>query len=273
MDLRAYLDRIGYRGPLKADREALFGVHRAHIESVPYENLDIHIGKKLELSEKFFFDKVVTRRTGGWCYVMNGSMSWALRQIGFRVRRVVAGVNRALLGDEMLSNHLALIVDLDQPYLCDAGLSDALLDPVPLKEGSFTQGGFTMSLSRISDGWRFTNHPDGGAKTFDFSETPVELDAFAKRNHFLQTSPDSNFVKASLCVRRYDRRIERLRDATLVTITPGGQTTHVISGLDEYRRVLRDLFGLDLGGAEADLWPKVEERHRTFLAQQAGPAP
>jgi N-hydroxyarylamine O-acetyltransferase len=257
---------------MEPNRDTLFAIHRAHIESVPYENLDIHLGRKIELSEEFFFDKVVTRRTGGWCYVMNGSLSWALRQMGFRVRRVVAGVNRELMGDHMLTNHLALIADLDQPYLCDAGLSDALLEPVPLKAGTFEQGGFTMSLARISDGWRFTNHPLGGAKSFDFSEKPVELDAFAERSEFLQTSPDSNFVKASLCVRRYDGRIDRLRDATLFTVTPASQTSRVITGPADYSDVLRNLFDLDLKGAEADLWPKVEERHRAFLAHQAASA-
>jgi N-hydroxyarylamine O-acetyltransferase len=269
MHLLAYLNRIGYRGSVRPDRETLFAVHRAHIESVPYENLDIHLGRRLELSDEFFFDKIVTRRTGGWCYVMNGSLSWALREIGFHVRRVVAGVNRELMGDEMLTNHLAVIVDLDQPYLCDAGLSDALLEPVPLKEGTFAQGGFSMSLARIGDGWRFTNHPAGGAKSFDFSETPVELDAFAKRCDVLQTSPDSNFVKTILCVRRHENRIDRLRDATLMTITPEGQTMRVISSLSDYASVLRELFDLDLKGAEADLWPKAEARHRAFIAQQA----
>ena len=273
MDLAAYLDRIAYRGPLRPDRETLFGVHRAHIETVPYENLDIHLGRKLELSDEFFFDKVVRRRTGGWCYVMNGSLSWALRQIGFRVHRVVAGVNRELMGDEMMGNHLAILVDLDERYLCDAGLSDALLDPVPLKEGPFVQGGFEMSLSRIGAGWRFTNHRFGGAKSFDFSEKPVEISAFADRCHWLQTNPESNFVKVSLTVRRHEGRIDRLRDATLASITPQGQTTRVITGPDEYCRVLHEVFGLDLNGAERQLWPRVEERHRAFIAAQASAAP
>lgn len=271
MNLDAYLDRIAYRGSRAPTKETLFAVHRAHIAAVPYENLNIHMGLPLGLSEDAFFEQIVTRRRGGWCYMMNGSLSWALRTMGFHVRRVVGGVMRERMGDEALGNHLALIADLDRPYLCDAGLSDALLEPTPLREGAFTQGGFDMSLSRRDDGfWRFHNHPAGGARSFDFTETPVELDAFAERCAWLQTSPESMFVKIGLCVRRHEGRIDKLRDATLSTITPTGTHDHVIKTAREYGGVLRDTYGIALTPSELErLWPKTEERQRAFEAATA----
>ena len=76
--LDAYLARIGLRGPCEPTLETLVALHRAHMLSVPFENLDIHLGRPLVLDPAANFEKIVTRRRGGWCYEQNGLFGWVL---------------------------------------------------------------------------------------------------------------------------------------------------------------------------------------------------
>ena len=64
-DAAAYLDRIGYSGPTEPTAATLAALHRAHMETVPFENLDIHLGVRNVLDADHVFDKVVVRRRGG----------------------------------------------------------------------------------------------------------------------------------------------------------------------------------------------------------------
>ena len=104
--LDAYLDRLGYTGPLHADEQTLRALHRGHLAAIPYEHLEIQLGRENRLSEAAFVDKLVKRRRGGWCYEMNGLLTLALREIGFRVTRVGGAVARDRLGQAAVGNHM-----------------------------------------------------------------------------------------------------------------------------------------------------------------------
>src|SRR2546421_9379643 len=85
MNIPAYLDRINYRGPLNADAETLRQLHVAHLRSVPFENLSIHAHEPILLTDESLFEKIVTRRHGGFCYELNGLFFALLRALGFYV--------------------------------------------------------------------------------------------------------------------------------------------------------------------------------------------
>jgi hypothetical protein len=68
MQLDAYLNRIGYHGARKVDVDTLIALHRAQLRTIPYENLDIALGRTLSLDEASIYAKLVTARRGGWCY-------------------------------------------------------------------------------------------------------------------------------------------------------------------------------------------------------------
>src|SRR5690349_13822179 len=99
MQLSAYLDRIGYGGPVRADLATLKALHRAHLLTIPYENLDVQLGRRVTTDPADAYDKIVRRGRGGWCYEMNGLFAWALGEIGFSVIRMAGAANRELLGD------------------------------------------------------------------------------------------------------------------------------------------------------------------------------
>ena len=68
MNVDAYLQRIGYDGPREPTVETLRRLHRTHLYAVPFENLDIPLGRPIVLSLPLIFDKIVGRRRGGFCY-------------------------------------------------------------------------------------------------------------------------------------------------------------------------------------------------------------
>lgn len=151
-DLEAYLQRIHFSGEPRPDLETLTAIHRQHLLTIPYENIDVQLQVPVDLDIERIFTKLVVNQRGGWCYEMNGLLGWALQEIGFDVRRVNGGVARSLRGDDALGNHLVLLVSLDQPYIADVGFGDGVLDPIPLVQGPVLQRGFKFELEHLPDG-------------------------------------------------------------------------------------------------------------------------
>ena len=79
---RAYLERIGVSSPVEPDAETLADLQERHLYTVPFENLSIHLGEPIVIEEQPLFDKIVTRRRGGFCYEVNGLFSMLLRTLG-----------------------------------------------------------------------------------------------------------------------------------------------------------------------------------------------
>ena len=264
MNLDAYLTRIGYEGSLEPTLGTLQNLHRAHLLAVPYENLDIHLGRTLPLDETEIFDKLVTQRRGGWCFEMNGLFAWALRELGFAVTLLGAAVER--VGSSVRkTDHLALLVALDEPYLCDVGFGDGVLEPLPLRAGRYRQEFLDYELTCKDETWRFHNQPHGAARGFSFTLEPRTLDSFAGMCHTLQTSPKSGFVRVTVCERFNKKGYSVLRGATLLEVTAAGTRERVLEGADDFGAVLREKFGLELPEAH-ELWPRIWAGHLAWVA-------
>ncbi|MCC6801501.1 MAG: arylamine N-acetyltransferase [Anaerolineae bacterium] len=267
MDVNAYLERIGYHGELEPTLDTLTALHRAHLMAIPYENLDIHLGSYLSLDEAAIFDKLVTRRRGGWCYEMNGLLAGVLRAMGYDVTLLSSDVRADFVGAGMSGDHLILLVKLDRPYLVDVGFGNGLLEPIPLEPGAYTQGFLTYRLLQDGDRWFFQNHPHGGAG-FVFTLEPRTLPYFTRRCHELQTLPQSGFVRTTVCMRFTPDSLLTLRGAILQTITAHGATERVVDSEATYRQLLGSRFDLHLSDV-APLWQKVWERHQAWTRENA----
>jgi len=268
LELGAYLERIGYQGPTNAEVDTLIALHRAHLHTIPYENLDIHLGRTLSLDERAIFAKLVTGRRGGWCYEMNGLFAWALEQIGFRVTRLASTVGRQSPETED-GSHLLLLVDLDRRYVADVGFGNGLLEPIPLEVGSYQQGFLKYRLDCFGDRWHFSSAGQA-VPTIDFTLRPRRTSDFAAYCTRLQTDPDCWFVQTTVCHRRTPEGIASLRGAVLRLITADGTDERIIGNFDHYVETLDSLFGLHLPEDEAArLWAKVWERHASWAAALA----
>src|SRR5262245_9960527 len=197
VDLPAYLARIGFIGEARPDRATLEQAHRGHLLSIPYENLDVQLGRPLTTSPDAAFRKLTIGRRGGWCYEMNGTLGAALSAIGFKVTRLAGAVMRSAMGDANLGNHLVLLVDLPEgPVIADVGFGDGPIGPFDLAAGRFRSGLFDFELEDLKDGWwRLHNHPFGGAPNFDFQPQAADEAVLAARCDFLQSNEASPFVQ------------------------------------------------------------------------------
>lgn len=265
--LAAYLRRINYAGPLDRSLRTLRMLHRAHLLAIPYENLDVQFGVPLSLDAGACFEKMVEGKRGGWCYEMNGLFAWALRDLGFEISLVAGAANRKERGADAEMNHLAILVHLEQTYLADVGFGNGSVLPVPLAQGTHSDGRFSFRLDRIEDGWwRFVNRPQSG-DTFDFRETPYEMHAFAQKSESLQRDPSSYFVQNLVCHRFTDEGVVTLRGAVLTTITPSEVREEIAQSRDQLAQILRVQFDLEPQRMD-ELWERVHARHGEWLASR-----
>jgi N-hydroxyarylamine O-acetyltransferase len=262
VDLSAYLARIGFDGDPAPRPETLAEVQRRHLMAIPYENLDVMLGRTTTTDPAEAFDKMVARRRGGWCYEMNGVMGWALAEMGFTVTRLASGVFRSQSGDDAIGNHLVLRVDFEEgPILADAGLAGGAITPYPVREGQFQARGLEYRLEAVADDWwRFHNSPQGMAPNFDFKLDRTDEAALSRTCVKLQTEPDSMFVQNLVCHRFTPDGEVQLRGRVLRRITRRGTEEQLLESADHLTGVLGDEFGIDEPAA-AGLWPKVCARH------------
>ena len=261
MHLQAYLDRIGYQGPVEPTLECLRQIHLRQALSVPYENIDVQLGVSLDQDLEKIFEKVVGRRRGGWCYELNALLGWVLSEIGFDVMRVSAGVLRDQRGDAALGNHLILLVRLDQLYLVDQGLGDGIREPIPLMAGTHRQGALAFRLAKLTDGyWRFHSHSFGYPPTFDFRDELADEALLASKCAALQEAPESIFVQNLACQIMALETVTCLTGRVLRIKSIEGSTKRLVGSQDEFADILDRMFGIrdvDVGL----LWPKVVARH------------
>src|SRR5437773_2186062 len=120
VDAASYLKRIGYRGPLIPHIDVLRRLHHRHLLTVPFENLDIHLGRPIILDQRFFYKKIVENRRGGYCYELNGCFAWLLKRLGFKISMVSARVAKKEGGFSPEFDHLTLLVRLGERWLDEA---------------------------------------------------------------------------------------------------------------------------------------------------------
>lgn len=272
MQLQSYLDRIGYAGPVAPTLAALTGLLRHHALAIPFENLDVQLGRRLTLDPDAAYDKIVRHRRGGWCYEQNGLFGAVLAAIGFGVTRVAGAVMREGREDISDANHLALLVETeDAPgrrFLADAGFGGSLLEPIELAEVIHRQPPFQLGLRRLDDGcWQFHEDAGDGEFTFDFEPVAGDEDALARRCDYLQSDPTSGFVKSLVAQIRLPDAHRTLRGRVLSEIGPHGESERLIDSADELVETLARQFRLDVPEVR-DLWPRIVERHEEFTEER-----
>ena len=256
--LEAYLLRIGMEQPQHADIDSLTALHRAHLLAFTWEALDAFMGWPSGFSPAAAFTKMVEGRRGGWCYEMNGLFGAALAALGFRVTRLCGGVNREILGDLAIGNHLTLRVDIDRPYLAEVGVADALIAPVPLAIGPIRQRGFEFSITEADAGWtRFNNHALGIAKSFDFRPDHSDEVALETTQGWLLQDPASPFTSALAVFRHTPDGYVALQNDCLRHVTADNLSEQPITSADHLADVFETVFKLDVP-TPALVWDRIK---------------
>jgi N-hydroxyarylamine O-acetyltransferase len=236
--------------PAAVDEASLRALHRAHLLAVPFENLDIHLGRRIRLEPEALFHKLVRERRGGFCYELNGLFGWLLDSLGYAVTRLSARVysSAGALGPEF--DHLALRVDLDRPFLCDVGFGEGFLEPLPLRPGEHAEGDRAYRLSREDGDWRYERRAGGERweRQYRFTLAPRRMEEFLPMCEFHQTSPESPFTRRRLCTLATAGGRLTLSEGRLIETRGVERKTTPVEGPEAEAAVLRERFGIRLPG-------------------------
>jgi arylamine N-acetyltransferase len=286
IDVSGYLRRLGMDDAVRRRPSAtyLHELHRAHAERVPYECLEIWLGRPTTVDPAESVHRI-RRGRGGYCYHLNGAFSALLHALGFQVTRHVGGVQgSAEQSAGANGNHLVLTVaGLPAPeapegrWLVDLGTGDGLHGPLPLVPGEYQQGPFRYAL-RSSDcepgGWRFDHDPRGSFLGMDFRDEATDMSAFADQHHHLSTAPDSGFVRVATVQRRDATGADIVRGLVLTRVGDANTQT-VLTDCSDYFAALADVFGLtldDVTSAErSTLWQRLTAAHEQWSTQCTAP--
>jgi len=244
-DAGAYLKRIGYIGSTSPTMETLRALQRAHLLAVPFEALDCFLGVPIRLDREALFDKVVTRRRGGFCYELNGLFAELLVALGFTVSRLAA---RPFTGEGLAPPfaHLALLVELDRRWLADVGFGYFALEPLDIDERNpqvraerrfrvtEEDGALAAEELRMRSRWGYR-----------FTLEPHRLEDYLEQCRAYSTDPTSGFVRRATVSQAFtDGWVTVTRDQVIGS--RGGQRLdRPINDDVDWRRTLHELLRVD----------------------------
>ncbi|MFF0292550.1 arylamine N-acetyltransferase [Kitasatospora sp. NPDC004614] len=247
----AYLDRIALPDPGAPSPEALARLQLAHLRTVPFENLSIHLGEPVTLDPRALLTKIVDRRRGGFCYELNGAFAELLTSLGYRVSLLAGRVHDGEQPGPPF-DHLALRVDLDEPWLVDVGFGRFSRAPLRLDARTEQPDAYGTFLLTPNGPYGDLDVLLDGKPQYRLDPRPYELADFGPTCWWQSTSPQSHFTRTPTCsVITADDGRTTLSGNRLITTAPTGQRTEQLLTDDEARTAYRTHFGITL-----DVLPK-----------------
>jgi len=251
LDLAAYLQRTGYAGNIAPTLQALQALHLAHATRIPFENLDILLGRPIALDLPAIQAKLVAGRRGGYCFEHNLLFAAALRAFGFEVTQLAARVRygtTALLP----RTHMLLLVEAEgERWLADVGFGgEGLLLPVPFVVGAEVRH-YAWSYRVIEEAgpaWVLQSSRDKAwHDLYAFTLEPQQIVDYEVVNHYLSTHPNSRFVQTLTVQLPGPQKRMILRNHKLVEDRGAGVKleSRTLADEDELLQVLRQDFALD----------------------------
>jgi len=209
MDAAAYLRRLGVDAPPAPTRDGARQLQRAHVTTVPFENLAI-VGDPftdrwdatgVDLSVPSLYEKIVERSRGGFCFELNGLFTWLLRELGFDADRLAA----RMVGDDGTgrppANHHSIAVTFDRRYLLDVGMgTPPMRRPLPIDGEEVTDDtGVTWRVvesDRPDESYltQYRKPGEGWQDRYLFSDVPRDLSYFQATCDYLESAPESPFT-------------------------------------------------------------------------------
>jgi N-hydroxyarylamine O-acetyltransferase len=250
LDVAAYLARIGETHErLVPDLPSLVRLHRAHVVSIPFENIDVQAGRPIHLDLPRLQDKLVMRRRGGYCFEQNTLFRAALESLGFVVHACEARVRPPGATEVLARTHMVLIVRASHwAWLCDVGFgAEGLFEPAPL-DG--------QAVFQVDREFRVT--PEGHLLVLQWRRDSDWQDAYAfvpearyavdfeVGNWFTSTHPASVFRNRLTAQRTTPAERHILRNLTYTIARPGQPDEVREIRREDIPGLLRDAFGLDV---------------------------
>lgn len=262
LDLDAYLARIGFDGERAPTLATLRRLVYLHTTSIPFENLEIILGRGIPLDLETLQDKLVRRRRGGYCYENTTLFAAALERLGFGITGLSGRVTMGAGAGLRPATHALLRVttrDDHRAWLCDVGFGRGPLEPYELVSGrgEFSLGAWRFRLEHAEGPlgrpvWTLYQFGrDGWIDRYTFTEEPQYRTDYAVGNHFVSTSPRSPFTVRPF-VQRFHPETHHVLDGLAWTVEHADgswETREVEPG--ELPKILNDVFDIDLSDSDA----------------------
>lgn len=247
VDLEAYLARIGHRGPVEPNLACLEALTLEHVGAIPFENLDIQMGRPIRLGLPHLEAKLVRAKRGGYCFEQNRLFAEVLFRLGFQPRFREARVRRGTT-QLLPRTHLVLEVPMaGESWLVDVGFGgDGLLGPVPFDGREIERFGdrhrlLAVGLLRVLQVWQGETWVD----LYALEPSDVHLVDLEMGNHYTSTHPDSRFVQTLTVQLSLPEERRILRNLSLSIGRQGHFATRELERSD-FQAVLSEVFGLEL---------------------------
>ena len=247
LDLDAYLRRIGYAGDLRPSRVTLDALHLAHVTHIPFENLDILLGRPIRLDLASVQAKLVTGGRGGYCFEQNLLFATVLRELGFAVTQLAA---RVRLGTDVVRprTHMTLLVDVDGArWLADVGFgASGLLLPMPFGNGQEArQFAWTFRVVLEAGAWVLRSRAgEWWEDLYAFTEEPQHPVDYEIANWYTSTYPDSRFTQ-TLTAQQIAPDVRRILRNREYSEDRGTEVAHrTLADDEEVLEMLAETFGL-----------------------------
>jgi N-hydroxyarylamine O-acetyltransferase len=246
MNISEYLERIHIHKIERPGYSFLSKLQLQHLLTVPFENLDIHEGKKIVLDESLLYEKIVSRGRGGFCYELNGLFCRLLRTVGFTAQIVSARVYmpaRNLFSPEF--DHMAILVDIEDSYLVDVGFGDTFRRPIAMPDGAVEDVSGKYQIRSDKDQFVLEKlQSDNWQPVYSFTIQPKAISDFEEMCSFNQTSPESHFTQQLICTIATETGRISLSDDYL-TVTDGNTKRKIkVKSSEDFRLNLQNYFGI-----------------------------
>jgi len=262
IDLDAYFSRIGYLGSRAPTLETLRAVQRAHAAAIPFEAIDVLLGRGIDLSPQALDAKLIAGGRGGYCFEQNNLLKRVLAALGFAVEGLICR-SRWMTPPELLPRprtHMAIRVTVDgEAWLADVGYSSVGL-PAPLRfrlDEAQPTAHETFRLTELSG--ELLLEADLGtlwAPVYEIAASPALDVDYVTPNWFTSTHPDSNFRQNLIVGRTQPHVRHTLLNNRLRIRRPGQSLEERVLDADGIEQAMAEDFGLPV---EPD-WRPVFER-------------
>ncbi|HEY5550253.1 MAG TPA: arylamine N-acetyltransferase [Opitutaceae bacterium] len=251
-DLDAYFARIGYTGPREPTLDTLRTIQLTHLNTIPFENVDVLLGRRIHMEPAAVETKLVRARRGGYCFEQNTLFREVLRRIGFSVTPFLARVRRNVPPEVRTPlTHMVLSVEIDgRGWLADVGFgSVGITAPLALDRADeqetphephrlVQRNGTILHQVKLAEEW---------ADVYEFvPEEPAPID-FELGNWFSCTHPKAHFT-SNLIVTRVDgaKRLSIFNREFTKRGHDGRAESRLIASHEDLLDLLTRRFGLNL---------------------------
>lgn len=275
MDVDEYLRRINSINFKDNSLQNLFRLQQNHLLNIPFENLDVHLGRHIECNLEKIYDKIIVKKRGGFCCELNYLFLWLLKSLGYtatllacRAYRVKSKSWTPWLG------HAAIMVSMNESnFIVDVGFSQNFRSPLKFVLNTIqydVTGHYNIIVDKEKENSyliikcvkRNIDNENDWMPLYKFNTKPRDIGDFSQMVEFLQSKENFGFYDRSLCVIHTTYTILNLVGHRLSEIKFSDSIekskTHSILTKSEVFDAIRNIYGINLEEGENNFEPKGE---------------